>query len=211
MGLFRRTPKVDPVAIDALHRELVELRARLENSDMARTAIENKLGELDVTISTLDATTSALVAAASALTVRTDALGNQNGQLDELMARVANLGDQISSVNVTDEEARSQLTELAERLAATADDVRIARDQAATIDARVSNVATELANQLGELSRELDVLVERTATSTDSVVIEQLRVGQVKLASEQARYEIAFRQDLAALADSLRRGRNGDH
>jgi hypothetical protein len=30
---------------------------------------------------------------------------------------------------------------------------------------------------------------------------------QTKLAQEQARYEIAFRQDLAALADQLRRSR----
>jgi hypothetical protein len=36
-------------------------------------------------------------------------------------------------------------------------------------------------------------------------VVAALRSGQVKLANEQARYEIAFRQDLATLAESLRR------
>ena len=35
--------------------------------------------------------------------------------------------------------------------------------------------------------------------------IEALATGQTKLASEQARYEIAFRADLAALAEQIRR------
>ena len=36
-------------------------------------------------------------------------------------------------------------------------------------------------------------------------LVDQLRVGQVKLANEQARYEIAFRQDLAMLAEQVKR------
>ncbi|MBK5334215.1 MAG: hypothetical protein JJD93_19720, partial [Ilumatobacteraceae bacterium] len=41
-------------------------------------------------------------------------------------------------------------------------------------------------------------------------VVDALRGGQVKLANEQARYEIAFRQDLASLAELLRHGRKPD-
>ena len=40
-------------------------------------------------------------------------------------------------------------------------------------------------------------------------VIDTLKASQVKLAAEQARYEISFREDLAALAEQVRqlRGR----
>ena len=40
-------------------------------------------------------------------------------------------------------------------------------------------------------------------------VIDDLKSAQVKLAAEQARYEIAFREDLAALAEQVRRGPTG--
>ena len=80
---------------------------------------------------------------------------------------------------------------------------------------RISNVSTELANQLGELSRELDQMGSRPATTpvlaldqaATEDMIEELHEAQVRLAAEQARYEIAFRQDLANLADQLKRPR----
>ena len=84
----------------------------------------------------------------------------------------------------------------------------------AVLDQRLTNVSTELANQLSELGRDIDGLGQRVpeiaeGTVSDEVV-EALRGGQVKLANEQARYEIAFRQDLATLAELLRHGRTDD-
>lgn len=70
------------------------------------------------------------------------------------------------------------------------------------IDARVTAVSTELANQLNELGGELDALAARP---DGNGVVDELRTGQVRLATEQARYQIAFRQDLAELAETLRR------
>ena len=64
------------------------------------------------------------------------------------------------------------------------------------IDARITSISTELANQLTELGHEGD------ATSQAAVA---LRDAQTKLANEQARYQIAFREDLATLADRLKR------
>ena len=52
-------------------------------------------------------------------------------------------------------------------------------------------VSTELANQLTELGHDIDGTHE----------------GQVKLANEQARYQIAFREDLARLAEETQRAR----
>jgi len=80
----------------------------------------------------------------------------------------------------------------------------------ATLDQRLTSISTELANQISELGRDIDGLGQRIPEIVDGVVsdevVEALRGGQVKLANEQARYEIAFRQDLATLAEQLRRG-----
>ena len=78
-------------------------------------------------------------------------------------------------------------------------------EQLAALDARVTSVATELANQLTELGHDIDALGERPpAPGTDAAVVGELRDGQVRLATEQARYQIAFREDLARLAEQLK-------
>ncbi len=105
-------------------------------------------------------------------------------------------------------------------------------DRVDSLDARLTNVSTELANQLTELSRDIDAAAERpTATlpppmaqhssiddlETDELelrlaekfdmAIDEVRESQLRLATEQARYEIKFREDLAELAERLRRPR----
>jgi chromosome segregation ATPase len=77
----------------------------------------------------------------------------------------------------------------------------------AELDARVTSVATELANQIAELGNDIDSLDNRApdAAGVDGAVVEELRDGQVRLANEQARYQIAFREDLARLAEQLRK------
>jgi hypothetical protein len=76
----------------------------------------------------------------------------------------------------------------------------------AELDARVTSVSTELANQIAELGNDLDALDNRSPDAApDEVVVDELRDGQVRLANEQARYQIAFREDLARLAEQLRR------
>lgn len=72
------------------------------------------------------------------------------------------------------------------------------------VDARVTAISTELARQIDELSGELDAAGGAPTPPTDEVV-EELRDAQTRLANEQARYQIAFRQELADLADRLRR------
>jgi hypothetical protein len=78
----------------------------------------------------------------------------------------------------------------------------------ATLDARVTSVSTELANQITELGSDIDSLDRRPNGNGHGVsaeVVGELRDGQVRLANEQARYQIAFREDLARLAEHLRR------
>jgi chromosome segregation ATPase len=106
-------------------------------------------------------------------------------------------------------EQAAQLAQLAERVAATDAAARLATEQVGGIDQRLSNISQELANQISELGRDIDSLADQPATAGSAVsdeTIEALRASQVKLAAEQARYEIAFREDLAALAEQIRRG-----
>lgn len=71
------------------------------------------------------------------------------------------------------------------------------------VDQRITSISTELANQISELSGDLESLGD-DEPPTDEIV-DELRDAQSRLANEQARYQIAFRQDLADLADRLKR------
>lgn len=85
-----------------------------------------------------------------------------------------------------------------------------------SLDLRLTAVSTELRNQLDELGNELDRFgsddpppdggpaSDTNNRSASDEALEVLRTAQVKLAAEQARYEIAFRADLAALAEQVR-------
>ncbi len=76
------------------------------------------------------------------------------------------------------------------------------------LDRRVTAVSTELANQMSELNNDIEALAKRPPGSgPGEEVLDELRDGQVRLANEQARYQIAFREDLARLAEQLRRPR----
>jgi chromosome segregation ATPase len=74
------------------------------------------------------------------------------------------------------------------------------------LDGRLTAVSTELANQLSELGNDIEALNNRPPGATvDEQSLDELRDAQTRLASEQARYQIAFREDLARLAEELRR------
>lgn len=78
--------------------------------------------------------------------------------------------------------------------------------QLADLDVRVTSVSRELANQLSELGNDIDALAQRPdGAPVDEEVLEELRDAQLRLANEQARYQIAFRSDLARLAEQVRR------
>lgn len=118
----------------------------------------------------------------------------------------------------------TQLTRLEERITA--------------VDRRVTAVSTELANQLAEIDADIETLTKQRdeaspegdadeaepvddargapqaggASAVDVEMLEELldevRDAQQRLANEQARYQIAFRDDLARLAEDLRRRAN---
>ncbi|MSO31469.1 MAG: hypothetical protein EXQ64_01495 [Ilumatobacteraceae bacterium] len=73
------------------------------------------------------------------------------------------------------------------------------------IEGKVSGMGAELSRQLHELGNDIESLSQRPEDALTAESLTLLRNSQVRLANEQARYEIAFRQDLAALAEQLRR------
>lgn len=86
--------------------------------------------------------------------------------------------------------------------AATALSERLTR-----IEATVTGMGSELSRQLHELGSEIESLTQKVDDDSALQIIESVKSAQVRLANEQARYEIAFRQDLAALAESLKRAK----
>jgi hypothetical protein len=79
--------------------------------------------------------------------------------------------------------------------------------QMGQIDQRMTAVSTELANQINELSDEIEqgVLGEDGDTVALDERLAELRRAQEHLANEQVRYQIALRDDLAELAERLKR------
>jgi hypothetical protein len=74
------------------------------------------------------------------------------------------------------------------------------------LDGRLTAISTELANQLSELGNDIEALHSKDpGAPLDEGAVDELRDAQTRLATEQARYQIAFREDLARLAEQLRR------
>ena len=114
--------------------------------------------------------------------------------VEEQRARLADLAMVATSLHGEDDTVRSQLGQVAERMSA--------------LDGRVGQISQELVNQLDELGGELDALgraVEANDVSEIRTKLDDLSSGQARLANEQARYEIKFREDLAEVAERLRR------
>ncbi|MFM8902638.1 MAG: hypothetical protein ACKOGG_04590 [Actinomycetota bacterium] len=81
-------------------------------------------------------------------------------------------------------------------------------DQKITIiDKRLATMTTEMSHQMHELGREIETISKTTQESASREALEQLKVSQTRIANEQARYEIAFRQDLAEIVEQLRKSK----
>ena len=106
------------------------------------------------------------------------------------------------------EQLRTEIVSLREAIERHDHSARSFHDQLSTLDDRVTSVSTELANQLTELGHDIDALGAHPPTNGSvAETLGAVKEGQVRLASEQARYQIAFREDLARLAHELRRPR----
>lgn len=113
-------------------------------------------------------------------------------------ASIASLREEIAALRQEVTAHIARLDEAHRQSAAAADRIQ-------SVEANVERLGAELARQLHELGDDIEKM--STGTSDGAVVarLDDLRATQVRLANEQARYEIAFREDLATLAEMLRR------
>ena len=214
-------------SVESLNRQVAVLTTTLS----AQTAVAEQLGQLTERVEQVAALAEAPVQLDESFTERllllednvrqTELLHHEFAQLSERIAAHAEMSDHLAALNDRIAELESQPApapaestgndpELLERLAATEAEARQARQLAGQIEQRLGHMGTELTNQLGELSREIDGLANRqpSGPALSDATVESLRAGQVKLAAEQARHEITFREDLAAIAEQLRQLRS---
>lgn len=100
---------------------------------------------------------------------------------------------------------RAEVTSHLARLDETHRQSAAASERIEAVEANVSRLGAELARQLHELGDDIERIAEGTSDGAVTAKLDELRATQVRLANEQARYEIAFREDLSRLADDLRR------
>ena len=100
---------------------------------------------------------------------------------------------------------RVDLYQQVEQLLIEKEMARAIADRLVSLDTRVSNMGSELSRQFQELGGEIEQLAKEVQNSGVNEIVDTIKASQTRLANEQARYEITFRQDLAALADKLLR------
>lgn len=190
MGLFKKRV-TDPAEIERLQAEIASMSARLQAADEAKHDLDTTVRGL---VSRLDAPTPAPPPPEPpAPTVEPAEINMINAKIERLSTRLDDVATTEPDAPAVDpaaiEELGAQLRRITERI-----------DE---IDGRITSISTELANQITEMSGELDALGSKEAPTEE--IVDELRDAQLRLAGEQARYQIAFRQDLADLADRLKR------
>jgi len=100
---------------------------------------------------------------------------------------------------------RVDLYQQVEQLLIEKEMARAIADRLVSLDTRVSSMGSELSRQFQELGGEIEQLAKEVQNSGVNEIVDTIKASQTRLANEQARYEITFRQDLAALADKLLR------
>jgi len=117
----------------------------------------------------------------------------------EVQTNLARVHDEISTL-------RSELKQRDAQLSDVQSGLRALEGRLSDVDSRVTHMTTAITNQLHELDAEIEKLAE-TADAASAETVNELRANQVRIASEQARYAITLRQDLAELAELLRKSR----
>ena len=98
---------------------------------------------------------------------------------------------------------RELVNSAAQQASAERDAMAALVQQITTMESRITGMGSELSRQLHELGTDIEKLQQHANDDTVSETVNALKSAQVRLATEQARYEITFRQDLAALANEL--------
>lgn len=191
MGLFKKRA-TDPAEIERLRAEIAAMGARLSASDAAKHELDTTVRGLATRLET--ATPPPPISPPPATPPPGAPGGPDDERIERLDAEVERLSSRLAddAGSAVDPARLDDLAAQMQRIGERID----------TLDARITAISTELANQITELSADIDGVDGQPPAES---VVTELRDAQVRLAGEQARYQIAFRQDLADLADRLRR------
>ena len=202
MGLFKKK-STEPSEIDRLKNQIAAMAARLEESDAAKAQLGDQIQGL---ATRLDNTPTPAPPPPPQPTVDVSEFTAVRSTLESVVEQLEAERAAVPEPTVDPEAFESvsrQVNTIAERVEhvdAIQTQVRTIVERIDQLDARITSVSHELANQITELSGDIEA---NGADSETAAMAEQLRDAQVRLAKEQARYQIAFRQDLAHLADLL--------
>ena len=111
-------------------------------------------------------------------------------QLDDVITALSNRVQQLEDERTTSAQTLSDILEKTNNL-----------------DARITTTTTELARQLDELGSEIAAVADQEPIDVAEIVhgsLVDIRQSQTRLAQEQARYQAAFRADIAILIEQLR-------
>jgi uncharacterized coiled-coil DUF342 family protein len=229
--------------LDAAVAERAVLEQRLAALDHGVGAIGEELVKLASAHGATNEHLRSIEDRVLAADVRVDAINLRLGDVEMLTADLDAINQRLASFADEPQPADASLAQapppppppppptapsaddMSERLAELRAQLDALTEATSAIDARVTGVSLELANQLTELGRDIDELNRRTtefpadggATEIDTAELEARITERLdaaiddvldsteRLAAEQARYEIRFRADLAELAERIRR------
>ncbi len=235
--------------VGAISEELVKLNTASATTNQRLRAIDERVTGADEHLRSIDERVNAADVRVDAISHRLGDVEILTADLDEINQRLASFGSPPDPADapppppdsrpltaapprtatappppcrgsrrpppVADDDLNERVAELRAQLDALA-------EETASIDARVTGVSMELANQLTELGRDIDELNRRATESAGAddidtaeleariaerldTALEDVLDSTERLAAEQARYEIQFRADLAELAERIRR------
>jgi len=148
------------------------------------------------------------------LTSLESAVGGHDARAASLAEHEASLADlhtTIATQGVTIDEQRATITTLTDQLGKL--DSRTTADTA-RVETRLGEITQQVLRQVEELSNEVDNASRLAQQASESTglpggLLDDLKSAQTKLATEQVRYDLALRAELAELADRLRRPSRG--
>jgi len=206
MGLFKKKPR-DPSEIERLKGEIASMAARLDAADADKQQLGDQVRGLSTRLDTPPEPPPPPPAPEPSVSV--DEFRAIVGRVREITNRLdATEQSTVDDEPTVDRAAFESVSQEVHTLGERIDELDTIRDQVQSVatrldqlDARITSISNELANQITELSSDLEAL---NGHEPDLDLVDRLRDTQLKLANEQARYQIAFRQDLAHLADFLK-------
>ena len=201
MGLFKKTA-TDPGELERLKAEISAMAQRLDRSDADKHELGNTVRGIVTRLDTPIAPPPEPPQRTSTLTSTPPPpepgppVATQT-DIDMLNARVQRLSDRIDGI---DARITAIATELANQLEELATEVGTLSTAASQPVAAGGDTGDDLSDEIAAQAASAAAL----ASAAEAIAVE-IREAQTKLANEQARYQIAFRQDLADLAERLKR------